>query len=226
MILVIDRSRRNAVSIKDILLYMGFVAYAATPNEGLSEISARYHAVVISNPNKFPDICDYVKRLKRYYSAVPIFAISNDKINHSEIFDICFKNNIYSTTLIKKIMAYCFENYYPPIGNYVLEGLEAAAGIPEIKYYGKTLIFTKTELRILRYMIANHPVPQMTSNLLKYVFSPSKMPEPSSVRTHISIMNKKFRMVTKENLFAMVPKTGYVILTPRTREQYFSMSDI
>ena len=44
------------------------------------------------------------------------------------------------------------------------------------------------------------------------------MPEESGIRTHISIMNKKFREITGRNLTVLTPGEGYRVLTPEIAE--------
>ena len=68
---------------------------------------------------------------------------------------------------------------------------------------------------ILRYLIASYPTPQSAKKLVKYAYKPAKKPEVSSIRTHISVMNKKFREATGKNLCLAIDKQGYVISTPQ-----------
>ena len=67
---------------------------------------------------------------------------------------------------------------------------------------------------ILRYLIAYYPTPQSAKRIVKYAYKPTKKPEISSIRTHISVMNKKFRELTGRNLLLSLDKEGYVVSTP------------
>ncbi len=221
MILVIDESRRYANSITDMLFYMGFLAYGTTPSDGLNEISPLYRAILISNPENLPDVEDYISRLKKYCSSIPIFSISDGQNPYQHLFDISFNNAIYSTTLVCKIIDWCIKNNRAEIGVYKLAGLNASAGLQSVTYFEKPLLMTKTELKIIRYLIRTYPNPQSIENILKYLYPASKRPERSSIRTHISIINKRFHALAQRNLIANVGKEGYLIMTPIARDKYF-----
>ena len=73
---------------------------------------------------------------------------------------------------------------------------------------------------ILRYLTASYPALQSAKSIIKYAFKQSKKPELSSVRTHISVMNKKFKDITGRNLFIGIPKQGYTVSTPEMIKAY------
>ena len=75
MVLIINTSKKQAQSVSDIFYYMGIISCFATPKEAFSEISDLYRAVIVLNPESFPDIEDFVTKIKSYASSVPIFAI-------------------------------------------------------------------------------------------------------------------------------------------------------
>jgi hypothetical protein len=54
----------------------------------------------------------------------------------------------------------------------------------------------------------------LASEILKYAFRQSRLPDISNVRTHVSVINKKFRAMRGENLIGFEEGRGYVILTP------------
>ena len=81
-------------------------------------------------------------------------------------------------------------------------------------YFGKPLPLTKTEAMILKTLIVTYPRPTSAKEVLKYAFKQNKTPEASNIRTHISVINKKFRAVAERNLIALTVGEGYVILTP------------
>ena len=74
MVLIIDKSRKTSNSLKDAFYYMGVIATVKTPSEALAEISIGYRAIIINGPEKLPDKCDYMRRLRSYLSDVPVFA--------------------------------------------------------------------------------------------------------------------------------------------------------
>ena len=73
MLLIINPSKKVARSVSETFYYMGILSYGATASEGLSEISSLYRAVLIISPEDFPDIVDYIARLKGYKSDIPIY---------------------------------------------------------------------------------------------------------------------------------------------------------
>ena len=77
MILIVCESKRIARSVSDTFHYMSILSYGATPYEGLSEISSKYSAVLIINPESLPDVYDYIKRLRSYMGRIPIFGVTD-----------------------------------------------------------------------------------------------------------------------------------------------------
>ena len=77
MLLIISQTKKNAKSVADTFHYMSILAYGATPHEALSEVSDLYRAVLIIHPESFPDINDYVNRIKSYKSNIPVFALTD-----------------------------------------------------------------------------------------------------------------------------------------------------
>ena len=83
-----------------------------------------------------------------------------------------------------------------------------------VNYFDTRINFTKTEAMILRYLIRSYPLPKNAESILKYSFRPSRTPEPASIRTHISIMNKKLEAATGRRMIILEPGRGYLITTP------------
>jgi DNA-binding response OmpR family regulator len=222
MVLITDTAKCRAQDVSDIFHYMGILSYAATPKEALSEISSIYKAVLILHPEKFADIEDYLQKLRSYDRAVPVIAITDAHLPEyvSELFDGCYPDSIYSSTLVYEIAKLQKERGLPIIGAYRLAGIDASSDRRSVCVFDKPLPFTKTEIMILKYLIVSYPSPQSPKNILKYAFKPSRKPEITSIRTHVSVMNKKFRGVKGKNLFLAVPSHGYVISTPEIIQTY------
>ena len=216
MVLIIDTSKRTAESISDIFYYMGILSKAATPKEALSEISPVYRAVLISNPDTFPDIEDYTKRLSQYAALVPFFSVSDNPNNplFRHLFTKNYHNSVYSSSLATDIMRIQDEHSRTPIGIYRLAGIDASCDLAHVTALNDVIPFTKTEVMILRYLIVSYPEAQSAKNILKYSFKQNKKPEITSIRTHISLMNKKYRNIMSKNLIISLPEKGYLISTP------------
>lgn len=212
MVLIIDTSKENGNAIADIMRFMGFLAYATTPLTALGEYSNLYSAVIISNPERFPDIEDYVRRLRLLDSRISLFSISAGVNPHPELFNINFKNSIYSSTLAREITEFAAKHGPKSIGLYRTHDISVCAGERDATYNEQVIDFSKTELRIVKFLAHTTPKPQMTETIIKYIYSPYKHPEHSGLRSHISRINSKFRELGGKNLIEMKPKEGYLLL--------------
>ena len=226
MILVIDKSEKNASVISDIFYYMGILSLSVVPEKIFNNISNRYNAIIISEPEKISSIEEVISYVKEYSFGAPIFALSSNPLMKSKneffdytLFDKVFPYDIYSSEAVKDILTYQNENGKNLIGDYKLAGIDASIFSNEITYFGTPLKFTKTETMIVRYLISAYPTYSTAKDILKFAFKMNKKPEISNIRTHISIINKKFREITGRNLIFSEQKMGYSILTPvRERE--------
>ena len=216
MVLIVSSAKKKAKSISDIFYYMGVLSYAATPYEATSEISGMYRAVLVLDPEELPDADNFVERLRNYNALVPVFALSDsiNNCNYHKIFDKVFEGDIYSSTLVEEIVSYQSERKLPLTAHYRLAGIDASCNKAHVTVFDKSVTFTKTETMMLRYLIASYPAPQDAKSIIKYAFKPSRKPETSSIRTHVSVMNKKFREVRERNLFVNIPDRGYAVSTP------------
>ncbi len=216
MLLIISQSKKIARSVQETFHYMSILSYGATPHEALSEVSDLYRAVLILNPDGFPDIMDYVNRIRSYKSDIPVFAIlENGALPHyPDIFDGCFNKPAFTPALAEKIISYANESSSASIGDYYLAGFDASSSTVGVYYFNTKISLTKTEAMILRYLIRGYPIPQRADKILKYAFKPSRAPEAASIRTHLSLMNKKFEASIGRKMIGFEPKRGYIILTP------------
>ena len=214
MILIVDKSKKNAASISDMFFYMGVLSKPSTIAETFSEISNIYRAVLILYPETFPDPEDFVKRLRSYSSTIPIFAIGSPDKSYSDLFAYVFADGTYAAAVMTKILEYTLDNYLPQPGDYKLAGMDLSCDISTPTYFWTPLPITKTEAMIIKYLIRTYPRPTSATEILKYAYRESKTPEISNVRTHISIINKKFRSITKRNLIETSTGRGYRVLTP------------
>ena len=64
MILIINKSKKEARGLSDMFYYMGLPAQGVTPSEALSEVSPVYRAIIVMNPHGLGDVADYVRRLR------------------------------------------------------------------------------------------------------------------------------------------------------------------
>lgn len=216
MLLIISQSKRIAKSIQETFHYMSILSYGATPHEGLSEVSDLYRAILIINPEGFPDIIDYVNRIRSYKSDIPVFAILEGDAppHYPDVFDRIFVKPSFTPALAERIIGYANDRNSASIGNYYLAGFDASSNTVGVYYFHTKVNLTKTEAMILRYLIRGYPIPQSAQSILKYAFKPSRAPEASSIRTHLSLMNKKFEASIGRRMIGFESGRGYIILTP------------
>ena len=216
MLLIIGQSKRTARAVSDTFHHMSILSYGATPHEALSEVSDVYRAVLILYPEGFPDITDYVTRIKSYNSCLPIFGLTAEAppSHYPDLFDGVFTRAEFTPALAERIIRYAEENRLARIGDYFLAGFDASRNIVGVNYFYTKINLTKTEAMILRYLIRSYPVPQSANDILKYAFRQSRQPDPASIRTHLSLMNKKFENTIGRKMVVHEPGEGYRIITP------------
>ena len=214
MILVVDKSKRNAATFADMFFYMGVLAKSATIAESFSEISNFYRAIVVMDPDEIADVTDYVHRMRAYSAAIPIFALGDKDAPKAELFDCIFPKEACASEILSKILEYTYERDIPQPGDYKLAGMDLSCDMSTPTYFWTPFPLTKTEAMIVKFLVRAYPNPVSAEDILRYAYRESKYPEVSIIRTHISIINKKFRNLSNRNLIEMTFGTGYRILTP------------
>ena len=146
MLLIICQSKKLAKSVQETFYYMSILAYGATPHEALSEVSGIYRAALIINPEGFPDINDYVVRLKSYKSDLPVFALTEneEKPFYHDIFDGIYTKHSMTPHLASKIISYANENNRAKIGDYRLAGFDASSHLVGVRYFDRKISLTKS----------------------------------------------------------------------------------
>lgn len=223
MILIINKSKRDARALAEMFYYMGELAQGVTPSEALSEISPIYRAVIIMEPEGLADAEDYIARLTSY-TKLPIFAITDaPSAKASMLFDGILQKDAYAARIYSEITSHAKRNRLQAPGSYTLAGIDASIDLGFVEYFGRPIPFTRTEAMIIRTLIRLYPLPISSKDILKYAFRPARMPELANVRTHISVINKKWREATGRTLIAMESGSGYRILTPEVIENLITV---
>ncbi len=220
MLLIIDNQLKYGISLAASFSYMGILAYSVKPSEALSELCPLYRAIIIKEPEGLADICDYVSRLRAYRSDIPVFALC-DSLHcdaHINLFNGIFPTSATAKEIAIGIILKSRELGCPQMGEYKLAGINSSCTLRETEYFYQTVRLTAKERMILRFLIRSYPHEQGTSSILKYVFHPSRRPEPSAVRTHISAINKIFERATGSKLIISFQGAGYIIATPEIIE--------
>ena len=214
MILTVDKTKSKAACLSDSFINMGLPSVAATPSDALSKISPLYRAVIITSPEAIADAVDFVTRLRTYMLSVPVFALGEESAEYAPCFDAVIRQGSYAPAVLARITDYCNVHGLAVPGEYVLAGIDASVSLPSPRYFWDAIPFTKTEALILRTLIRSYPAPLKTEDIVEHIYRPGRAPEPSNTRTHVSLMNKKFREYTGRNLIHTEFGAGYKILTP------------
>lgn len=214
MILVIDENRKAAANLAGAFSYMGFLSVGVTPSEALEEISPLYRAVIVTSAAKITSLADFV-RLLRERADTPIFSIADKPCcEDALIFDGVIERGAYAAVIAERIIEYCDGRGLLIPGHYTALGIDVSADLEGATYFWQALPFTKTECMILRYLIRAYPTPVSAERILEYAYRPSRRPDAANIRTHISIMNKKFKGVTGKQLIEAEFGEGYRIIAP------------
>ncbi len=221
MVLVIHRSEAMAHSAVEMFRYMDILARGARPNKALSEICTRYRAVLLLYPEELADMNDYLKKLHLYGGNIPCFAVSDDPavLADNVHFLQVFPTGTMSSTVASEMVRCLREKGFPEIGDYRLCSIDASYALFGCYYQHKPVLLTATEARILRFLIRTYPDCIRPDDMLPYIFSPAKLPDPSTIRTHICAINRKFREAAgNKRMIEQVPHLGYRIMTPLREE--------
>ena len=218
MILIINKSKREGNALADAFKYMGIVAKAETPHRATSEISTFYRLIIIVDPDTLPDEREYVRGLRSYLSVIPIMALTDNVLKDSSLYDLTASKSATSAEIYKIIHSYFDTSKCFPPGEYLLLGLDASVDSRFVTNHSTVITLTKTERMVLRTLIRAYPIPLPPREILKYAFSQSKLPDPTSIRTYVCWVNKKFYRRFARKLIVSLDG-GYVILTPELAQK-------
>lgn len=216
MILIVTNKERSSESLCSSLGYMGYLAVGVTEKEISATLDERFSACIIPDPESLASAEDTVKRIHALKGDIPIFALL-DTPSYAPYTRI-MQRGATASELIRAMIRYSEEYGTKRIGMYSAMGLDLSPERTGSEYYFSEISFTRTEAQIIRLLIASHPAECSAELIVRYVFRPSRRPEVSSIRTHISAINKKFRHAFKRNLIEAVPTVGYRLITPDITE--------
>ncbi|MBQ3015924.1 MAG: helix-turn-helix domain-containing protein [Clostridia bacterium] len=215
MILLIDKSQKDATLVSEILFNMGFLSLAVTPERAPSEISNRFRAVIFLSPERMGSLEEYVPMIRKFSLGSPIFALCRKPYFEEEaLFDKVFYNAEISYDLIGAIIEVQTTMKKRRIGSYRAMGIDASVYSDEVTFFDIPLGLTKTETMILRYIAVNFPTRVKANDILRFAFKSGRCPEIANIRTHISSINKKFVKVAKRQFIVSENRIGYTLATP------------
>ncbi len=210
MILIINNQDGDGYTASSILYYMGILSRTVSEASVVryaGRLLCGCRAVMVMTPEGLEDE-ERVLTLISSISSVPLYAIGKaSKEKYNGVF------SKIDSSVISEISYIC------GAGAYSLGNIDASVTRVDARSGETKLPFTKTEIMILRYLIASYPTAQNADSILRYCFRTARMPEAASVRTHISVMNKKYRGLLGINLIESVHDEGYTI-TDRVLPEY------
>lgn len=215
MILLIDKSQKDATLVSEILFNMGFLSLAVTPERAPSEISNRFRAVIFLSPERMGSLEEYVPMIRKFSLGSPIFALCRKPYFEGEaLFDKVFYDAEISYDLIGDIIEVQTNMKKRRIGSYRAMGIDASVYSDEVTFFDIPLGLTKTETMILRYIAVNFPTRVKPQDILRFAFKSGKCPEIANIRTHISSINKKFVKIAKRQFIVSENRLGYTLAKP------------
>ena len=220
MILIISQNKKIARDISNTFYTFGILSQGVSPHESFSEVSNLYRLILIVGPENFPDINDYLKRLHSYNSDIPVFALTDREYSYqfNGIFDKVYTKPDITTRLATKMAEHLYTMRPIVFGEYHIGGFHASIYDFPVTYFDTPLNLTKTETMILRYLSVAYPIPQSASQIIKYAFRTGSETTEASVRTHISMMNKKFESTINKRMIEHHNNAGYIVLTPHYKQ--------
>ena len=219
MLLIISENEYLSSNMSDTLRYIGVLSYGVKPADAADEISELYNAVLMLEDCSSEKAREAVFAVRQKCDS-PIFGVVSPYSKIREIFDACFDGTVYSSRLVKEIRRYCKERGFKEIGQYSLGALSAESEGGEVIYKSEKIPLTRAEGNIVRYMISSYPYPKIADEILKHVYPRTRSPEKSSLRTHISSINKKFADLFGKRLISLVQGSGYRIGICDIRDEF------
>ena len=216
MILIINKNKENAIAFSDMFYYMGVLAKAATAREAFSFFGEGFSAALVFLHEDDKNTVELILRLHTIAPTFPIFTVGNPPTECKNAIAHSFESNTFAPAILSKIIEYAKENELRTPGEYRLAGLDACRDIGTPRYFDSPIHFTRTELMIIRYLIRAYPGFASPDEILRFAYRESRLPEAANVKTHISIINKKFRDLFERNLIEAQFGKGYRIITPET----------
>ena len=217
MILVVSKSKRSSERLSEMFNIAGYLSYGLTPSQAINEISPRYRAVIlIADGHASPtSLASVISACSAHALKIPVFSIGEcTELMVAEK----FPEGMSVSSILKRIIRYLVINNKPIIGKYKCAGFDVSSDSARVMYFDKEIRLTKTEKMILRFLTRSYPLPVSADKIIKYAIRPSRSPEPSSIRTHISVMNKKFKATIGRQMIEFCDKEGYILITPERKK--------
>ena len=221
MILITGKRRAYARLIADYINRLGIICYPTSLSNAPKEICPMYRLIIVTEPDRENVTDEYLTSLRRSAFGCPIVALYQGEVDQGETrFDALYSDRTFSAKLVTRLIQLLKEKELPCIGDYRLAGINASATSGGVTYFEEAIDLSRTEAMILRFLMRSYPKPKKSETIVKYIYPPTKRPDPSTIRTHICKINKKFKDAFGNCIITSPIGTGYLINTPEIKELY------
>ncbi len=212
MILVLGKDTAARKTVANMLHTLGAVCDEHDADGAPLSNASLYRCVIIALPAE--SISGFVSYVRKRLGDIPIFT-AFDKYPDAPSRGLAlgaFSPSVGMPSVCEKIIRICRDEGYAPPCNYKIGTLDASIGLDGVYFEGKKVSFTKTEVMLIRALLVSHPRPLYARGLLLLAFRPTKVPEVANIRTHVSVMNKKFLFLTGKRLICANQNGQYELL--------------
>lgn len=205
MILLFSNPKsERAEALRQMLYFIGIITVSAPSLHSLPFPAEKFSAVLIVDA---PQDDELLALTKAFHDR--LFCLGDAPIGEA----VPLKLGAYASEIVSEIRSHLISSGQRPSGEYKLFALDASYDRDGVYFGQKRISFTRTEAMLLRSLIALYPIPLTQDELLASAFRAARIPEASNIRTHICVMNKKFRILTARQLIASAEHSEYSLLS-------------
>lgn len=213
MLMIISNASEEANRLAETFSRMGLLAVGMTAEEALGEPMASYAAILLAFTSGAAEATG-ARELEALFAknacTPPLFALG-DAPNLPLALEGAYPRAAYAPSILSDMTERLAAKGRRKLGAYRLGELDASAELPTPALRGEPLPLTRTETMIVRALLRAYPMALSAERILRYAFRQSRLPCPASIRTHVSIINKKCRINEGRNIIASKNECGYVI---------------
>lgn len=213
MLMIISNASEEANRLAETFSRMGLLAVGMTAAETVGEPMASYAAILLAFTSGAADAtgaCELEALFAKNACTPPLFALG-DAPNFPLPLEVAYPRDAYVPSILSDMIDQLTARGRRKLGAYRRGELDASAELATPTLRGEALPLTRTETMIVRALLRAYPTPLTAERILRYAFRQSRLPCPASIRTHVSIINKKCRINAGRNIITSKSEGGYVI---------------
>ncbi len=211
MILLYGKDDGIRKTVCNMLHLLGAICIEGDDNQPLPVSPSLLHAQIILSPEY--DIRQTIVKIRDRHPSAPLFTLldKHPAAPSRALVDKAFSSEVSIPHALFGIIEDCRHLGRTPPCSYEALGIRAHINTDGVYYLGRKISFTKTEAMLLRALLIAHPKPLYASALLSVALSPSRELDVANVRTHVSVMNKKFLFHTGLRLIKANERGQYAL---------------